>query len=190
MPKLNPPDPKRCQTEILGGSIFTFGPRKYERCKNVPVVIATEKKPAEDGLIGSMSLCAECLKRCRKARGNSFTIKKIKATSRPKAKPKPLSPDQLDDRTDSGKTLDAWLGRSVRLHFGPIGKLVRHKTRKYGVEFFFRCRACRQKDGPHYAVSGLHAGAWCYVYDAEGKYFACMRDDIWRCECSLEKVSR
>jgi hypothetical protein len=96
---------------------------------------------------------------------------------------KTLTPDELDDRTDSGKSLAAWLGRKVRLHFGSIGKLVRHKTRDFAAEFFFTCSKCKEKSGPYYAVSGLHAGAWCYVYDANGKYLACMRDDVFRCDC-------
>lgn len=60
---LIPADPTRCQAEIRPAhSPLAFGPRpKMERCKNVPVVIATETKPGQDGLTGSMSVCAECL---------------------------------------------------------------------------------------------------------------------------------
>lgn len=96
---------------------------------------------------------------------------------------KVLTPDQLDERTDSGKSLAAWLGRRVRLHFGPTGPLVRHKTRKFGVRFFFKCPRCGRKEGPIFAVSGLHAGAWCYIYNRDGKYLANMRDDNWNCLC-------
>lgn len=59
-PKLVPPDYDRCQAESLPGSFMTFGPRSWERCTNKPVWIATEKKPREDGLRGSMSLCQPC----------------------------------------------------------------------------------------------------------------------------------
>ena len=58
---LAPPDKKRCQAEKLSGSFMTLGPRHMERCTNLPTVIATEKKPGEDGQKGSMSLCEDCL---------------------------------------------------------------------------------------------------------------------------------
>ena len=38
----------------LGGS-----PRRV-RCENAPSVIAIEKRPGDDGQIGSMSLCDDC----------------------------------------------------------------------------------------------------------------------------------
>lgn len=98
-----------------------------------------------------------------------------------------LTPDQLDSRTDSGKSLYAWLGRKVRLHFGPVGVLVRHRTRKYAVRFTFgRCRKCRRQSPVLFAVSGLHNGAWCYLYTQTGRYLANMRDDDYRCDCEAE----
>ena len=53
------PDLERCQTEWLGGSFMTLGPRPTVRCEKRPVVIATEKIQGKDGLRGSMSLCGE-----------------------------------------------------------------------------------------------------------------------------------
>lgn len=58
-PKLTPPDPKRCQAIKRVGA-FAFGPPSDTRCSNAPTVIATEKKPGKDGLVGSMSLCDAC----------------------------------------------------------------------------------------------------------------------------------
>lgn len=60
MTALIPPDPKRCQAEIKGGSFMTLGPRSMTRCESVPIVIAEELEPGEDGQFGSMSLCADC----------------------------------------------------------------------------------------------------------------------------------
>jgi len=57
------PDLKRCQAEKPNGQSFmTFGGgHKMIRCTNKPLFIVTEKKPGEDGLKGSMTLCADCL---------------------------------------------------------------------------------------------------------------------------------
>lgn len=69
MPKpLEPPDYERCQADMPGNGPFTVGgpigdPKNgyRTRCKNLPSVIATEKRPGEDGRIGSMSLCVDCI---------------------------------------------------------------------------------------------------------------------------------
>lgn len=99
-----------------------------------------------------------------------------------------LSPDQLDARSDAGKSLAPWLGRQVQLHFGNAGTLVRHKTRKFAVKFQFGpCKKCGEKSDYHYAVSGLHSGAWCYLYTAGGKYLACMRDAEYHCGCNMKE---
>ncbi len=60
---LTPPDLKQCQAEKPNGNTFmTFGGVPgLVRCTEKPLFIATEKKPAKDGLIGSMSLCADCV---------------------------------------------------------------------------------------------------------------------------------
>jgi len=61
--KLIPPDLKRCQAlKPNKRGPFSFGSgHKMIRCTNKPIFIVTEKEPAEDGLKGSMSLCAHCL---------------------------------------------------------------------------------------------------------------------------------
>ena len=65
---LEPVDLKRCQADVPGNGPFTMGgeignPKDgYRvRCKNEPTVIATENQPGEDGRIGSMSLCRDCV---------------------------------------------------------------------------------------------------------------------------------
>lgn len=66
---LTPPDKERCQADVPGAGPFTVGgkignPRNgYRvRCENQPAVIVSERAPGADGLRGSMSLCAKCLK--------------------------------------------------------------------------------------------------------------------------------
>ena len=60
---LTPPDKKQCQAEKPNGYNFMTigGVPGMERCKNKPLFIVTEAEPGEDGQIGSMSLCADCL---------------------------------------------------------------------------------------------------------------------------------
>ncbi len=60
--KLIPPDRKQCQAERREGTFMSLGgsPHFLKRCTAKPVVIAKETKPAADGQIGSMSLCATC----------------------------------------------------------------------------------------------------------------------------------
>lgn len=96
-------------------------------------------------------------------------------------KKKTLRPEELDRRTDSGKSLDLWLGRKVSLHFGSTGVLVRHKTRKYAVRARVVCHRGCGRGRTVYAVSGLHSGAWCYIYNLKGKYLGNMRDDVYNC---------
>lgn len=76
--KLIPPDPKQCQAMIRSGCFPTatefmkLGPGREERCTEKPVVIATEKEPAEDGQIGSMSLCPNCLVNFERVFGTKY----------------------------------------------------------------------------------------------------------------------
>ncbi len=62
MSSLIPPDMNRCQAEKPNGHTFmTLGGRPgRERCTDLPAWLATEKEPAPDGQIGSMSLCDDC----------------------------------------------------------------------------------------------------------------------------------
>lgn len=61
--KLIPPDFERCQAEMPNGQNFMTlgGGHAMIRCMNRPLFLVTEKEPGEDGLKGSMTLCADCL---------------------------------------------------------------------------------------------------------------------------------
>lgn len=67
--KLTPPDPHRCQGEKLSGSFMTFGPRKWERCTNIPVYLVTERKPPKGHKPGKMTVCNHCLEMLHKQMG-------------------------------------------------------------------------------------------------------------------------
>lgn len=62
--QLKPVDYERCQTDVPNGYNFmTLGGRpQLERCKNRPSHVVTESAPGADGQIGSMSVCAKCMK--------------------------------------------------------------------------------------------------------------------------------
>ena len=74
--KLTPPDLKQCQALIPNGNTFmTLGGRPgHERCENKPVWLATEKRAAEDGLVGSMTLCENCKEVFLKQMGDDYAI--------------------------------------------------------------------------------------------------------------------
>lgn len=63
MTKLIPPDKNQCQAEKPNGVNFmTLGGRaKLIRCTNKPAYLMTEKTKGEDGQIGQMTVCADCL---------------------------------------------------------------------------------------------------------------------------------
>jgi hypothetical protein len=64
------PDRKRCQAfpNIARWSPMSLGPMPTpQRCDNEPILIIVQNKPDTDGLIGSMSLCADCWKLFRQS---------------------------------------------------------------------------------------------------------------------------
>lgn len=78
--KLIPHDPERCQAEKRHGTFMTMGPPgKFVRCDKKPTHIAFEKEPGSDGLMGSMSLCRECLSEMEKTIGFRVRLEAIKA---------------------------------------------------------------------------------------------------------------
>lgn len=60
--KLIPPDFKRCQALIRGGSFMTLGPRPWYRCESAPHWLATERRVGNDGQKGAMTVCDDCAK--------------------------------------------------------------------------------------------------------------------------------
>ena len=78
---LTPPDLERCQAEKPGNGPFTMGgeigdPKNgyRTRCREVPKWLARETEPGEDGQIGSMTLCDECLAAARKQGGADMKV--------------------------------------------------------------------------------------------------------------------
>ena len=76
-----PIDKKQCQSEKSNGYSFMTlgGVPGMIRCTNKPKYILTENEPdPKDGLIGSMSLCEECLAVFKKQMSKDYaTIKEI-----------------------------------------------------------------------------------------------------------------
>lgn len=82
MSPLIPPDKERCQAEKPNGYTWATlgGVPGLVRCSNVPLVIATEVEPDfHDKLIGSMSLCGDCMKKMQEQLGPGYcTFEEIK----------------------------------------------------------------------------------------------------------------
>jgi hypothetical protein len=78
---IEPVDFEQCQAEKRAPHTFmSFGPDPgLRRCKNKPSVVATEKEPDCDGLIGSMSLCPECFEQIQKQMPGKATFKIIRS---------------------------------------------------------------------------------------------------------------
>ena len=60
--ELEPIEFSHCQSEYLGGSFMTFGPRQYQRCPCIPTWIAVDVRDGQ--FSGAMSLCEDCKKVC------------------------------------------------------------------------------------------------------------------------------
>lgn len=90
-PTLTPPDFDRCQAEKSAGySFMTLGgrPGTMIRCENKPTVIATENQTGDDGQIGAMSMCDECLEVFKKKMPEDYaTIHRIDTIRCPHARP-------------------------------------------------------------------------------------------------------
>lgn len=95
-----------------------------------------------------------------------------------------LEPDELDELLDSGIDPITLLGTRVE-HTnlgGIIGVLELLDNGRLASHVSLTCGPClREKREPPYVIeawlgSGLHRGAWCYVFDREGNYLANLRD--------------
>lgn len=94
-----------------------------------------------------------------------------------------ITTEQLDDYFEDGSLDHSYIGRMVDWH-GYVFPLVRCADLEIRVMVLFVCGAgnCKRVSEPFYAGSGLHHGAWCYIYDFSGKYLANWRDQDWVCE--------
>lgn len=79
--KFIPVDRRQCQVEERSQSVsfMTLGPAPpLVRCKDLPTVIAKEKKPGKDGRKGSMSMCTRHQQVFEKDFPNTATFHKIR----------------------------------------------------------------------------------------------------------------
>lgn len=93
---LIPPDASRCQAlrANKSWSPFNLGPAdidpntgekrggsrhqdRYWRCNEKPVCVVEEVEPADDGLQGSMSLCADCYVDCCNQMGHRIKLVQV-----------------------------------------------------------------------------------------------------------------
>jgi hypothetical protein len=104
----------------------------------------------------------------------------------------PEDVEELDNYLDAGGDEEALIGRKIRWHGGAMGRMVRTPAGMLSLELVLECEGvlCRERPAPRhttvYVGSGLHSGAWCYVYDPKtGEYLANLRDQSYFCdECA------
>ena len=105
----------------------------------------------------------------------------------------PTTPLLMLEELDSPRLEREWgewlVGRLVDWH-GHVVPIVRCEDGALRLEVTLHCR-CGAESTPFYAASGLHSGAWPYIYDRHGTYLACIRDQEWRCDtCSAQDDAR
>ena len=100
----------------------------------------------------------------------------------------PIELDDLDALLDDESfDITSLEGRMADWH-GTIAPVRVVNGRVY-VTPTVKCGRCRKKETVLHCGSGLHSGAFCYVFDPEtGAYQANLRDENWICEeCHQEK---
>jgi hypothetical protein len=89
-----------------------------------------------------------------------------------------LTLDDLDEFADYSDLVER-VGQLVDWH-SQIAPLVELLDSIY-VKVTLTCR-CGRASKPYYAASGLHSGAWPYIFDELGHYQGNIRDEEWRCD--------
>lgn len=93
-----------------------------------------------------------------------------------------LTPDDLDDGDLEWD--DHLIGRLVDWH-SQIAPLVKCDDGALRLEVELTCAKC-PATATLYAGSGLHSGAWPYIYSSAGSYLGCIRDQEYVCEAHGE----
>jgi hypothetical protein len=95
-----------------------------------------------------------------------------------------LTLDDLDSPWLEHGWADWLVGRLVDWH-GYVVPIVLCNDGALRLEVILYCR-CGAESTPFYAGSGLHSGAWPYIYDKTGGYLACIRDQEWCCDACAD----
>lgn len=93
----------------------------------------------------------------------------------------PLDLTFLDELLDAGVDVSLLVGSMADWH-GTIAPITTLKTGKLVIQVPLTCIYCEQNTTQVYVGSGLHNGAFCYVFDEEGNYQANLRDQDYVCE--------
>ena len=100
-----------------------------------------------------------------------------------------LDPGHLDSAVDAGVPLSMFVGRKVKSWGSGPGVVTKMGDGHYGVKVKLLCdgkKTCR-KTSVAYLRSGIHHGAYPYAYGYQGKYLACLRDQVFICkECAAD----
>ncbi len=79
------------------------------------------------------------------------------------------------------------VGKIADWHGDPV-RIVQLGDGRIALEVELTCNTCHTEKTLAYVGSGLHEGAFCYVFSYEGKFEADLRNDVFICEqCEREK---
>ncbi len=78
------------------------------------------------------------------------------------------------------------VGKIADWHGDPF-PIVQLADNSIAIEIELTCTRCHTEKTTVYVGSGLHSGAFCYVFSYEGEYQANLRDQEYVCDACQEK---
>jgi hypothetical protein len=98
----------------------------------------------------------------------------------------PIDLGLLDELLDVDVDPAALVGKTADWH-GENFPIVQLANGRIAIQVSLLCAACNEARTTVYVGSGLHSGAFCYVFSFEGEYQANLRDQEYICETCQEK---
>jgi hypothetical protein len=99
--------------------------------------------------------------------------------------------EEIDDLLDDGYDPDSFVGKKLVYHNNRAYPLMKLPTGRLVAAISHRCEFCHKNPVTVFHGSGLHNGAWCYIYGFNGEYIANFRDQNYVCaECNEARQNR
>jgi hypothetical protein len=95
--------------------------------------------------------------------------------------PDVIDVEEIDRLLDEGVPEAALVGKSLRWHDESLCALRFTRSGRLVAELVLPCARCGEDPQVALIGSGLHSGAWCYVYDEDGAYVGNLRDQEYIC---------
>jgi hypothetical protein len=101
----------------------------------------------------------------------------------------PIDLTLLDELLDVDVDPALLVGKIADWHGDPF-PIVQLADNRIAIQVELTCARCHTNKTTAYVCSGLHSGAFCYVFSYEGEYQANLRDQEYVCEACREKQTR